>query len=86
MDVLIRPDGHAFVIYNELVRLSALGPSSIARASHVEPDSAGQWWADLAPVLGPRLGPFLLRSQALAAEAVWLEEHLPVLDVPVPSI
>ena len=32
--------------------------SRIRRASHVEPDEAGRWWADLSPVGGPRLGPF----------------------------
>jgi hypothetical protein len=47
----------------------------VRRASHVEPDDAGQWFADLAIMGGPRLGPFLVRSQALAAERQWLSEH-----------
>ena len=38
------------------------------RASHVEPDADGRWWADLSPVAGPRLGPFEVRSAALDAE------------------
>ena len=41
----------------------------------LEPDDAGQWWADLSPVHGPRLGPFGVRSQALDAERLWLETH-----------
>jgi hypothetical protein len=30
----------------------------------------------MTPVAGPVLGPFQLRSQALAAEQQWLTEHL----------
>ena len=45
------------------------------RASHVEPDAAGQWSADLAPVGGPKLGPFDTRADALAAEIVWLNRY-----------
>lgn len=30
------------------------------------------WWADLSPVNGPLLGPFLSRSSALEAEVEWL--------------
>ena len=54
---------------------SVFGDLAIRRASHVEPDAAGRWWADLAPVGGPRLGPFDRRSEALAAELRWLERH-----------
>jgi hypothetical protein len=45
--------------------------------SHVEVDDQNQWWADLAPVNGPRLGPFpfACRQQALDAERQWLESH-----------
>ena len=45
----------------------------IRRASHVEPDEEGLWWADLAPMNGPTLGPFGRRSAVLAAEREWLE-------------
>ncbi len=79
MEVCISTDANVVVIYNEAVDLSVLGPTTITRASHVEPDSAGQWWADLGPVSGPRLGPFHLRSQALTAELDWLEAKLPQL-------
>jgi len=44
----------------------------ITRASHVEPDRDGFWWADMGPVDGPVLGPFKRRSDALASERFWL--------------
>ena len=69
----IDPQGEITCLYGEAIDLSALGVLSIQRASHVEPDKHGQWWADLAPVSGPRLGPFARRSEALQAEQVWLE-------------
>jgi hypothetical protein len=47
----------------------------IVRASTVEPDRDGRWHADLRLLLGPVLGPFDRRSDALAAEVAWLEEH-----------
>jgi hypothetical protein len=71
---VIDPAGMARCLYGEEIDLAALGKLTIARASHVEPDEDGQWWADLSPVAGPKLGPFALRSQALAAESAWLEE------------
>lgn len=79
MELCISPSANVVVIYNEAVDLSALGAPTITRASHVEPDAAGRWWADLGPVAGPRLGPFPLRSQALAAELDWLSAGLPQL-------
>jgi hypothetical protein len=51
-------------------------PAPPAKASHVEPDVQGSWWADLAPTGGPKLGPFLRRSDALDAERQWLEDQL----------
>ncbi len=63
---------HVRCLYDEAIDLAALGRLSITRASHVEPDDAGQWFADLAPVSGPRLGPFDRRSEALEAERAWL--------------
>jgi hypothetical protein len=68
-------NGTARCLYTEAINLHTLGQVHIARGSHVEPDDAGQWWADLSPVCGPRLGPFGLRSEALQAEVEWLEEH-----------
>ncbi len=76
--MILRLDPHGLVqcVYSESIDLAALGTLSIRRASHVEPDDSGQWWADLAPIRGPRLGPFTKRSEALAAEAAWLESYL----------
>jgi hypothetical protein len=75
MEILIASNGTARCIYDEACDLSALGPLVISRASHVEPDEHGLWWADLAPVGGGKLGPFAHRSQALAAEYSWLSDH-----------
>jgi hypothetical protein len=75
MTVLIDPRGTARAIYSEVLDLTALGACSIQRASVVEPDGLGQWWADLALSGGPVLGPFRRRSEALAAEVGWLERH-----------
>ena len=77
MDLVVDPAGRISCIYDEAIDLAALGSVSIARASHVEPDAGGRWVADLAPVGGPALGPFALRSEALAAERAWLETHWP---------
>ena len=75
MHLLIDRHGIVRSVYAEAIDLARLGDLSIARASHVEPDASGDWWADLAPVGGPRLGPFGRRSEALAAESHWLDEH-----------
>jgi hypothetical protein len=75
MDLVIDPRGNVRCVYGETIDLSQLGSLSIHRASHVEPDDAGRWWSDLAPVNGPRLGPFAWRSQALDAEHDWLEKY-----------
>ena len=75
MNIVIQPDGTARCVYGEAVDLRALGRVEVRRASHVEPDARGRWWADLSPVGGPVLGPFDRRSDALAAEARWLDEH-----------
>ena len=43
--------------------LLGLGKLQITRASHVEPDLDGNWWADMGPVGGPVLGPFGTRGE-----------------------
>ncbi len=74
MDLVINPKGSIATIYDELLDLAPLGSLTIRRASHVEPDARGRWTADLAPVGGPVLGPFALRSTALDAERAWLSD------------
>ncbi len=76
MRLRIDADGTVHCLYEERIDLSRLGTLSICRASHVEPDDEGRWWADLGPARGPVLGPFLWRSLALAAERAWLEEQV----------
>ena len=75
MHLVVAPDGTARAIYSEAIDLTVLGRSTIARASHVEPDRDGRWHADLRPMLGPVLGPFDRRSEALEAEVAWLEAN-----------
>jgi hypothetical protein len=72
-------------LYDEAIALAAIGRVMIERASHVEPDADGCWWADLAPVGGPRLGPYLFRSEALAAERSWLRTYFFASPAPSPS-
>jgi hypothetical protein len=83
MLLVVERQGLVRGVYGEAIDLSALGILSIRRASHVEPDERGRWWADLRVSGGPKLGPFALRSTALTVELRWLEralrEHHPSL-------
>ena len=78
MELYINSQGLIRAIYDEALSVRSLGTVHIRRASHVEPDDGGNWWADLEPSGGPILGPFPLRSAALDAEHDWLTRH--VLD------
>jgi len=73
MRLVIDRCGRVRAVYDEALDLAALGRMDISRASFVEPGADGRWYADLAPVLGPLLGPFDRRSAALEAEHAWLE-------------
>ena len=75
MQLIVLPTGEIRCLYDEVLDLTALGRPTITRASHVEPDADGQWWADLAPVDGPNLGPYRQRTEALSAERSWLEAN-----------
>lgn len=69
---------------DDLVELIAETEGTVERASHVEPE-AGGWVADLAPVGGPRLGPYDLRVTAVQEEVQWLRAnvlHLQASDHP----
>ena len=85
MQLVITSGGAIRCIYSEEIDLAELGRPAIARASHVEPDIEGCWFADLGPVGGPRLGPFARRSDALDAETSWLESHWLVRPLAGPS-
>jgi hypothetical protein len=74
MELVISPSGGITTIYNEVLNLAALGAQRIERASHVEPDASGRWFARI--VGGPVLGPFDRRSTAIAAEVAWLTDAL----------
>lgn len=82
-EIIFGDDGTARCIYSDETAsiMRALGPVRTSRASHVEPDVTGRWWADLRPCGGPVLGPFETRALALAAEVEWLSGH----GVPLPT-
>jgi hypothetical protein len=76
MNLFIRPDGTAQCLYSEDINLSVIGVLNIRRASHVEPGKHGEWIADLRPSGGPVMTGFKTRSEALAAEADWLNREM----------
>lgn len=81
MIIVVGPDGIKFIHDDNLMAaLKGLGPARTKRASHVEPEGEN-WTADMAPVGGPRLGPYATRGEALAAEFRYLVEH----DIPEPK-
>lgn len=82
MELLIDSAGSVRCVYAETIDLREMGLLTISRGSHVEPTEDGRWTADLAPVSGPVLGPFVTRGEALAAEVAWLREHWLVASEP----
>jgi hypothetical protein len=64
MELVVGAGGEVQYIYDEAMDLRQFGKLPITRASHVEPDRDGSWWADM--------GPFGSRSEALRAEREWL--------------
>lgn len=81
MDLVVGVAGGVSCIYDEALDLRELGRLTIKRASHVEPDEGGNWWADMAPSGGPVLGPFKSRSEALVAERAWLQNGSTTQDL-----
>ncbi len=63
MELVVAPHGQVRCIYEEAFELAALGRIEIIRASHVEPDAGGQWWAQLEPVGGQSWGHFVAVAQ-----------------------
>ena len=76
MELVVDAGGDVRCIYGEELDLREFGKLQITRASHVEPDRDGFWWADMGPVGGPVLGPFKNRMEALQAETAQLFEAL----------
>ena len=76
MELVVDAGGDIRCIYGEELDLREFGKLQITRASHVEPDRDGFWWADMGPVGGPVLGPFKNRTEALQAETAQLFEAL----------
>ncbi len=72
MELVVDAGGDVRCIYDEALDLREIGKLQITRASHVEPDAEGYWWADMGPVDGPVLGPYGSRTEALGAEREWL--------------
>ncbi len=76
--VIVGEGGELRFVHDDAVLelLELLGPARADRASTVEPDGENviTWVADLRPVGGPR-GRFMTRTQALAWEKQWIEEH-----------
>jgi hypothetical protein len=75
MQLIVSASGDMRCLYGEEIPLAVLGSLSIVRASYVEPDGDGKWFADLSPVGGPRLGPYEHRSRALEEERQWLQKQ-----------
>ena len=75
-ELVVDAGGDVRCVYSEELDLRELGKLQITRASHVEPDRDGFWWADMGPVGGPVLGPFKNRTEALQAETAQLSEAL----------
>lgn len=76
-NIEIRVSGNEirFIYRDDLRSMLNIGSSIIKRVSHVEPDSNGNWVADMSPVNGPKLGPFSSRKEALEREVLWLLEN-----------
>lgn len=76
LTLLVGPQGEVLGLYDDRIPWREFGKCAIRRASHVEPTAQGEWCADLAPVGGPLLGPYVMRAEALQAEREYLAAHL----------
>lgn len=74
IELVVDAGGRVRCIYDEAVDLREFGKLQITRASYVEPDAEGYWWADMGPSGGPVLGPFTSRTEALRSELAWLRQ------------
>ena len=85
MELVVGCDGGVRCIYDEALDLREIGKLQITRASHVEPDADGNWFADMGPSGGPVLGPYSSRTEALAAEMGWLAARLHPMAITCPA-
>ena len=49
MQLIIDPRSSVRCMHTETIDLAQIGRLTISRGSHVEPNEAGRWFADLAP-------------------------------------
>ena len=71
----VQDDAECVHIWNTMRVVEPSSSLIITRASMVEPGPEGGWTADMAPVGGGVLGPYPLRTEALAAEQAWLRQE-----------
>ena len=74
MELVVDAGGDVRCVYGEELDLREIGQLQITRASHVEPDRDGYWWADMGPVRGPVLGPYGSRTEAIGEEIARLAQ------------
>ena len=72
----IEPDGTVVTVYTDTVDLRVVGHMHTVRASVVEWDESGQAWTARILATGERLGPFVTRAAAVAAERAVLATQL----------
>lgn len=84
IEIFIQPDGTLRFIYSDEIAEATrdLGKHHTQRASHVEPDTDGNWTVDMSPIAGRpmNLGAHAKRSDAINAEVNWLREYLTVSE------
>lgn len=75
MKIVVTRQGVVRAVYRDNSPLKRLvGITTIERASDVEPDAQGKWWAYIRGT-NVKLGPFELRMDAVKAEIEYLEQR-----------
>ena len=77
-NIAIENGGLEFICHDDLEALLWEGNAKVRRVSHVEwknSENGNGWTADMSPVNGPELGPFVTRKEALNSEHEWLVEN-----------
>ncbi len=82
MELIVSRDGTIQFIYVDDLAGLFVGPRT-RRVSNVEPTDDGEWTANMGPVGGKVLGPFILRQDALDAEMDWLAGEM--IQGPLPG-